>query len=654
MNSFGWSFPATIAGQRYGFNHSGVYTFKSTPLQSVVREMIQNSMDARKQVDQPVQVSFELLEKRVEEIPDYEKFKLFVSKCVQASNQDADEKGVDFFKNASRLLHPDKALRILKIKDSNTWGLGDTSDGRSRWESLVKSQGVTTQANGDAGGSFGIGKDSVFIASQLRAVFVSTLFEKEGELNHWTQGKAIFRSFNHDEVGLTQDRGYWGICNDDCEHMNGFRDECPTWLQHCLSEDELVEGNTGTTVSVLGFNDNWVNWEKDLKIAVAVNYFSAIYHQDLTVNIQGVELNRDVLIELFDSEQLVSYMEESDSYNSQHIKTWKKHKSYFQTLLPDDNVKVVESALQEGLGLVKLRVLKGEGFAKKIAAIRNGIFITEDIHNQLNSGFGQCEEFIATFECLNEDGNEILRKQEPPQHNEFKLSLVESDEERSQIRRAMLELGKWIKATIKGLTEIAAESIDEITDLSEFFADDETDNINGNNTNEIDPLSSIAVTEKKQKVPSFRLSELRSAELNEGGGDIDVPPSGDEPGSGDDGFGPTVPGTGVPGEGPGLTSTLHKVSVNEVRLVRKLDGTRILCFTPTASGDLRVSLGKSGADSDQKGSLISSAPGHELDAQHNLLLEASANERVQIPIEVTDDYCGSFTLKAFKVITNEV
>ena len=55
----GWKFPSSGGGAVAGFNDSGIETYMGKPFESLAREVIQNSLDARTSL-YPVTVSFEL------------------------------------------------------------------------------------------------------------------------------------------------------------------------------------------------------------------------------------------------------------------------------------------------------------------------------------------------------------------------------------------------------------------------------------------------------------------------------------------------------------------------------------------------------------------------------------------------------------------
>ena len=64
----GWHFPPTNGGRVDGFNDPGIAHFKGSPYSSLARETIQNSLDARATSDQPVHVSFEMIELSPEDV----------------------------------------------------------------------------------------------------------------------------------------------------------------------------------------------------------------------------------------------------------------------------------------------------------------------------------------------------------------------------------------------------------------------------------------------------------------------------------------------------------------------------------------------------------------------------------------------------------
>ena len=55
-----WNFPPNNDGTTSGFNDGAIDTFAGNRLSSVVREIIQNSLDAKKNPEEPVRLCFRL------------------------------------------------------------------------------------------------------------------------------------------------------------------------------------------------------------------------------------------------------------------------------------------------------------------------------------------------------------------------------------------------------------------------------------------------------------------------------------------------------------------------------------------------------------------------------------------------------------------
>lgn len=67
-----WNFPSNNGGEINGIAHSGVETFKGTPIKSLAREICQNSLDARMDNNKPVKIEFKTFNLNSKEIPGYE------------------------------------------------------------------------------------------------------------------------------------------------------------------------------------------------------------------------------------------------------------------------------------------------------------------------------------------------------------------------------------------------------------------------------------------------------------------------------------------------------------------------------------------------------------------------------------------------------
>jgi len=191
MADLNWTFAKNDGGRDSGIHDAGVETFKGNFDRYLAREMIQNSLDARHDPNNPVLVKFEVLELNRNEIPDMDCLKATLARCAEYWSH--DKKAKEFFRRAEDISKQEKIISLL-IGDYNTTGvLGGDADRSQNWYNLIRCAGSSSKGGGE-GGSFGIGKNAPFAASQLRTVLYSTFNTDE---EHIFQGVATLVSHNH-------------------------------------------------------------------------------------------------------------------------------------------------------------------------------------------------------------------------------------------------------------------------------------------------------------------------------------------------------------------------------------------------------------------------------------------------------------------------
>ena len=171
-NKASWKFSSASHGEIVGLNDAGITMFSIDIFNSLAREIIQNSIDARTTDNKPVKVEFNSFSISVNEFPGKKRFESILGYC---NDMTKDNDALEFIKKAKDIFNKSE-IKVLRISDYNTTCLIGAKDGKigEPWSRLVKEKG-TSQKNDDAGGSFGIGKSSPFSASNLRTVFYSTL-----------------------------------------------------------------------------------------------------------------------------------------------------------------------------------------------------------------------------------------------------------------------------------------------------------------------------------------------------------------------------------------------------------------------------------------------------------------------------------------------
>ena len=114
----GWKFPSNNGGRIDGFNDPGIAHFSGQRVSKLAREVIQNALDARKDKNEPVHVSFELVTLKTRDFGRDELMKAVLS-CQEENDDPVFE---DQLKEAENSLSSDY-ISCLRISDRYTTGL---------------------------------------------------------------------------------------------------------------------------------------------------------------------------------------------------------------------------------------------------------------------------------------------------------------------------------------------------------------------------------------------------------------------------------------------------------------------------------------------------------------------------------------------------
>jgi len=427
MPELKWAFAKNDGGRDSGLHDAGVETFKGNFDRYLAREMIQNSLDARHDPNNPVLVKFELLPLDRQEIPDMDGLKATLARCAEYWSH--DKKAKEFFRRAETISKQDK-ITALRIGDSNTTGvLGSDTERSKNWYNLIRCAGSSSKGGGE-GGSFGIGKNAPFAASLLRTVLYSTFNTDE---EHVFQGVATLVSHNHPQGGISQSTGFLGAQSGASVRTMPQIPSKFRRLQH------------GTDVIVLGFpaTDNWQN---DLLYSVLDNFWPAIHFGDLEVKVGDMTItkaNLQTLLETFSGQ-------ESFTANL-FYEAFTKPTHKFPITLP-------------WLQGVTLYLTAGDAeLPKRIAMVRKtGMKIFE-------KAFRSVIPFCGVFMCRNDNGNKLLREMEPPRHD-----IWDADHpEKGVNRKIESEYVNFIRDCIRKLTPADESKVISIPGLNRFLPDDD-------------------------------------------------------------------------------------------------------------------------------------------------------------------------------------
>ncbi len=641
MSEIGWHHPVDDADQWDGFNQPGIEHFRGNPVPYLAREVHQNSMDAAEE-GQEVFVQIRLHQVDTLSLPNLDELRTNIEACMPGATIEGD-KATHFFAKAKKELRR-KKISVLEISDYNTRGMKGPATNGTPFFAFMKAEGQSIKNDPTATGSYGIGKFAPYAVSNLRTVFVSTVFQDDqGDYQQLTQAKSVFMSHDVDEERL-RGVGYWGV-KEKCRPLKGVSEELPDWVQRVNSEEELPK-NKGTKLSILCF-DKVSNWQAILAASVAENFFGAIMSGHLRVDIDDGKflLSKDTLKDFFQDnevrESVVCLKNEPEQFDNCY--------QYLRALSDDDTEVIIEESQQTHLGLCQVRILIGEGLPKKVCALRNGMFITSRL-NGLKI-FSDFKEFVAVFSCQNKDGNKLLRAMEPPRHDDFEPERLTTKKDQAKGNKALAGVAKWIRDMLKRHAKDPVSDVTVLDELKEFFGD-EGDDDSGSGADEINPYGKVVIRAKPIKVTA-KSSALPGDQGNSNngngsgvgdgdGGDGGGGDTGTGGGDGQGGQGSGQGGQGGSGNNSGIASELFNI-----RALQKGGNARKIWFTPTKTGKLRIKMLEAGADTDYPLPMESVSSGELSDGC--VEIEVQKEQRVELDVEFIEDFNG-----AIKVVANEV
>jgi hypothetical protein len=491
-----WIFAKNEGGRDSGFHDAGVETFRGNFDRYLARELIQNSLDARYDQQKPVQVKFEILELKQSEIPDRKNLSLTFERCAEYWSHQSKPKA--FFERAAHLVNA-KTITALRVSDFNTTGvIGSDTDRKKDFYNLIRSAGSSSKF-GNEGGSFGIGKNAPFAASQMRTVLYST-YNKDKE--YIFIGVAMLVS--HEADGATrQQTGFLG--NKSGASVRVKADIPPAFLRSKL----------GTDIVVLGFPLQ-KSWQQDLIYSVLENFWPAIEWEDLIVTVGDVEISRKNLGKL-----LEQYSAEPDFAAHQYYNAYKRASHSFPFDLP--HLKACTLYLSVG----------DNDLPKRIAMIRKAGMVV------FHKPFRSVVPFCGVFICKNEVGNKLLRDMEPPRHDVWDPD----HPEKGQNKKIETEYVHFIRECIRELSSGDDTKVISVPGLSRFLPDDNDSPEDAFEGGDQQTTESPDRSRLPEKIEGRKIDPRRTTSQP----DQSAPGDGDGEGEGDGGTG----GGGIDGGGGG-------------------------------------------------------------------------------------------------------
>ena len=495
MSEFIWRFPRNDSDETEGPNDGGISHFTSDRMANVIRECIQNSLDARDDQSKPVKVEIDLATLSPESFA-VKSLQRSLLAAIESPHNDAPHKN-QFDKGLNLLNQARAGVKTLKITDSNTTGADDNlrMDGApSKWESLTKSTGLSVKDQPDAAGSFGLGKHAPFAATDIRTVLYSTAWKtNDGQLHRRFQGKAILVSHQDSAGAKYRKTGYLG---DNYAALSG---------NNVPADFRLDE--PGLAIYIPGYEPD-SDWEQESRKTVIDHFFHAIIHGGLEAEIAGNVVSKGKINQYAVSPRTADFIRVSQ--------------------IPP----VAETNIQD-IGHVVLR-LELIDSRRRIALVRDaGMMITDVPRDMKIPGLmrlpSHWRTFTAIIECRSEGQPSVLRESESPSHTSISTQQIADRNRRNRANAALKELGGWCREQIRVLAEPASsEDIVNATEIARYLSiEDKEGNLPGIQEGK-NRYMDVTIPQQTNRPPpgNYAGQGRRAASQQRGGGDDPEPGTG--------------------------------------------------------------------------------------------------------------------------------
>ncbi len=437
-------------GAEEGPNDALIQNFKESPYTSLIRESIQNSLDAVYDRTQPVRVVIETKSMIVAEFLSFFELGKHIQGCIDhfPENTNAEEIYAPMLTYMDTCRHNNE-LHYIKVSDFNTKGMPyEERNTNCPFYAFVLSRGVSAKENQASGGSFGFGKAAYFNMSRIRTVFVSTMMQ--GGMTVFEGVASLCTHTYEEEEEARTSMGYY-------DNNGGNPVVNPEKIPTPFKRKE-----PGTSIYIMGVDKSLqADATKEMIEAVLRHFWMAIWSKKLVVEIENVEISK---------ENIESWMEE---YFESDIDTAAKSndhnpRPYFDAvrkagsdpnryLLFKDNLPI--------LGQVEFYVNLNPSATDKISYMRKPLMLVYTKKTQTSYGFN------GVFICTGESGNQVLRKVENPAHDEWKAANWKNKNNRTEEKgkKALEELQSYLSRKIEEMFSSDESGSINITDLEEYL-----------------------------------------------------------------------------------------------------------------------------------------------------------------------------------------
>jgi hypothetical protein len=495
-----------------GFNDP-LKTIFGQDVETVIREAFQNSIDAVLDPTKPVVVKVSLETLSRSDIPNIEQLEKILKACSE------NKTGKRHFLNALNVLRSGK-IPTLVISDFNTTGLsGSDNDESGKYYNFFKSVGGNNKPPGSAG-SYGYGKSTNIAFSEIDTFFATSKHEAgDGPVGHLFMG--CIRVCSH----MTKNVKKRGVGSFGMPGQLPVRDPLlipkPFFLDH-------RRDNFGTDIFIPAYKDRDA-WKLNTIKSALKNFWLAVMEGKLQLQVDDVQINNETIDNV-----MRAYFPETSRSGS----AWRKDDPvpYFETY---KNASRIEAKLPT-LGNVESYFLSGDekNTTGYVACFRKNLMLIQ------HKSFRSIVPFTGVFICSDDDGNVILQKMEPPQHEKWDPHVLHAQDENGkplhECSKADKEYKEFLRSEIKKMLGTESSRRFDLSSVDQYISiiNNEKQSTGSVNQNEASEPSETQTSIEKIKRRESAFKPIRKAatftamaEAQEGGetlaigeGELGTPP----------------------------------------------------------------------------------------------------------------------------------
>lgn len=424
--------------------------FKGNPYYSIVREAIQNSLDAIDNQEKPVVVEFKYFDIKRTEFPNLFEIENHIKSCNNYYNNNYNAKtlfsGMDEYLNGIEKGKKRVNLKCLKISDFNTRGMTLNINTDSPFYAFLRSSGVNAKTNQGSGGSFGFGKGAYFGLSPIKTLIVST---KDENKKYFFEGAT--RLTTHLDSKKNKLSAYGFYDNNNGNPTSELKD-----IPEIFQRKEI-----GTDINIIGLWDD-EDRDKQMLRSVLNNYWLSILNGKLEVKINDKIIDKNNLEKIIIDE----FENEIENGSVSDIENWNPTPYFYAVKykMSSDDFKYYSETLPT-LKEVELFIYLKKGLNNRISYFRKPNMVVFKKTNKKINGYA------GVFVCKSKEGDEILRLMENPAHNEWKKqNYLENGKAHKKATDAEREINDFINRKLDELSRNNTSEKISIYGLEEYLS----------------------------------------------------------------------------------------------------------------------------------------------------------------------------------------